>query len=94
VASSPAPAPAELAQELADAVPGVVLEVPFPACAKYAQREVWLTLRQDHATTLRRIFEGLELRHARLASGAQVKAPQDAIRWLLEAVAAKAGPAP
>jgi hypothetical protein len=64
-----------------------MVEVPFVSSAKYAQREVHSRLDVPQAATLRAIFEGLEQRHAKLANGQRVATPQDALRWLLEAVA-------
>lgn len=69
---------------------GLVLKVPFLATEKYAQRQVHMTLDVKQAASLRAVYEGLEVDHAKLASGRRVANPQDALRWLLEAVAAAA----
>jgi hypothetical protein len=66
---------------------GVAISVPFAATVKYAQKEIYMSLRGEQAATLRGILEGLENRHAKLATGAQVQTPQDALRWLLDEVA-------
>lgn len=65
----------------------VRVDVPFAATMKYAQRVVYLELRESEAVTLRGILEGLEQRGAKLPNGKAVASSQDALRWLLQELA-------
>lgn len=65
-----------------------VVAVPYAPTTKYAQQSIHMDLSLEHATHLRAVLEGLELEHAKLSSGRLVQTTQDAIRWLIEAVAA------
>lgn len=64
----------------------LAITVPFRRTAKYAQREVYFSLRQDEAEVLRGVLEGLEEQHAKMQNGKPVQTTQDALRWLIEAV--------
>lgn len=64
-------------------VAALTVAVPFVATTKYAQRVVYLELRDGEAVALRGVLEGLEQRGAKMPNGKPVASSQDALRWLL-----------
>ena len=59
---------------------------PKPA-GIYVTRHVEVRLEGAQAETLRKVFDGLALRGARLDNGRYVSTVPDAVRWLLEELA-------
>jgi hypothetical protein len=80
-----APAPAQ--GEGREAAGVLSVDVPFVATTKYAQRVVYLELREGEASALRGVLEGLELRGTKMPNGKPVASSQDALRWLLQELA-------
>lgn len=65
--------------------PYVTLRIPLAPMptAGYTSRHVDVHL-GDLGLTMRRVFDGLDLAGARLASGKRVASTADALRWILE----------
>jgi hypothetical protein len=63
------------------------VQVPFVTTAKYAQKVVYLELRDAEAATLRGVLEGLEQIGAKMPNGKPVASSQDALRWVLQELA-------
>ena len=58
---------------------------PKPA-GIYVGRHLEVRLENPQAETLRKLFDGLALRAARLENGSYVRSVPDAVRWLLEEI--------
>ena len=63
-----------------------------PVGESYVSRHVEVNaLSHEQALAMRRLFDGLQESVARLKSGKVITHPADAVRWLLEQIAAQLG---
>jgi len=66
----------------------IVVPLGAPMGHQYIQRHLNVQLAQAHGLTLRALRDGLDARGATLTGGRHVQTNADAVKWLLEAVAA------
>lgn len=66
----------------------VPVEIPTLAGTGYAQRQIDLTLSGPQAETLASVVRGLHAGSHKLADGRPVQTGADALKWMLEQVAA------
>ena len=83
------PDPASIDPEFPEST--VIIELPTRIVpdSHYRQRFIHVPgMTADQANAAKALFEGLHKRQARLANGRYVKSPPDAIRYVLEQIAA------
>jgi len=77
--------------EVAKPLVNATVSVPLATVSGYIATHVEVRFRHGEghmAETLKRLHEGLYQSSAKMANGTHIKSPADAIRWLLEQVAA------
>jgi hypothetical protein len=79
-------APTERAEPHSTVLVGLPVRLP-PNPDVYVSRHVEVRLDRRQATALRRVFDGLNANHARLASGRHVDSAADVVRSILERIA-------